>query len=672
MINFLGQNIFKVLFTAGIVATLSACVTQQYKDDKTPIIANEANKSEIAVTRISLGLGYLKMGNTTQAKLNLEKAKRAAPNLPQVYTAFAHYYESVGEPEQAVLAYEKALSIKSDDADTLNNYGVFLCRQGQADKAETQLLRAIKVPSYLLVSQSYENIALCQLKSNNFEKAEKYLKKAIEHNPNNTSALINMAQLQYAKGDYKAAENTIKHFEKATRRFKPEALALAFKIYQKLGQRKAAKSYAAMLVKMYPQSYQAKQYLLNELTRTNLDVLAATYRKVMASKRFAMSPSNKKRVIKLSPKNNIGRSKVSLVKQTKSSEVEANKALVKKTAVKKTSNNTLLANKPTADLTSPANVIHALSVEPALPIAAVNATINSKNSTTTTAKKANTLNNEKNQQKAEKITAQIPTSTINEQVNEQRNEKNVAKDKVTTSKSELTNNTIKPRDKLQLDEDEITNLVNEATDVTVAEPDRQSKALGEDEIHTPIDNSNEKINVTSLAEQNNKALLSQHKTDTQKNLIATTDNTMNESKAVKPLAHSVSDAEIDQMISENIQEDNISIDVLINNDLQDDEVISNTQETSLNESEKVNPSENEISLDKSASDEKTSNDELYYNLEDLPAHTVKSGENLFRISRKYNIRIRTLRKWNNLTDKSVLRVGEVIYLADPNSVVTNK
>ncbi len=47
----------------------------------------------------------------------------------QVYTAFAHYYETVGEDEQTIDSYEKALSIKSDDADTLNNYGVYLCRK---------------------------------------------------------------------------------------------------------------------------------------------------------------------------------------------------------------------------------------------------------------------------------------------------------------------------------------------------------------------------------------------------------------------------------------------------------------------------------------------------------------------------------------------------------------
>ena len=98
---------------------LTGCVTQTYENDKTtPVIKNESSNNEIAMTRISLGLGYLKMGNTTQAKLNLEKAKRFAPNLVQVYTAFAHYYDVVGEPELATQAFDKALTLNAKDADT--------------------------------------------------------------------------------------------------------------------------------------------------------------------------------------------------------------------------------------------------------------------------------------------------------------------------------------------------------------------------------------------------------------------------------------------------------------------------------------------------------------------------------------------------------------------------
>jgi len=282
-------------------SSLSGCVTQNYGNDKeTPLIENESSNDEMAMTRITLGIGYLKMGNTQQAKLNLEKAKRFSPNLVQVHTAFAHYYDTVDEPVLATKAYEHALSINSEDADTLNNYGVFLCRQEKYAAAEEQMLKAIAVPSYILVAQSYENLALCQLKAKHFDKAEIYLEKSIAHSPNRASSLLQMMRLQYAKSDFTLAQAYLYRYEKSTQRINADALALAFKIFAKQGNKRVAKNYGAMLVKMFPSSFSAKQYILNELYHIDADKLAEEYRASLVSDK---STEHKKRVVILSPKN---------------------------------------------------------------------------------------------------------------------------------------------------------------------------------------------------------------------------------------------------------------------------------------------------------------------------------------------------------------------------------
>ena len=132
------KKLISSIIAAVFSVALTGCVTQEYGSDATPVVKNQANRDDMAATRISLGLGYLRMGNMAQAKQNLEKAKKFAPNMVQVYTAFAHYYETVGEDELTISSYEKALSLKSDDADTLNNYRVYLCRQDQTEEAEKQ------------------------------------------------------------------------------------------------------------------------------------------------------------------------------------------------------------------------------------------------------------------------------------------------------------------------------------------------------------------------------------------------------------------------------------------------------------------------------------------------------------------------------------------------------
>lgn len=293
------KNQFITVFALALTLALSACVTQNFEDGATPVVQNQANRDDMAATRISLGLGYLKMGNMPQAKQNLEKAKKFSPDMVQVYTAFAHYYETVGEHKLTIESYEKALSLASDDADTLNNYGVYLCRQDKIYAAEKQFLKAIAVPSYLLVSKSYENLSSCFLQKDNFDKAEIYLDKAIMHSPSSASVLFQMVRLQYAMGKYQQAKIFEQRFEKVTRRFTPQSLALAFKVYSKLGQKRTAKNYGTMLVKMYPQSWQAQQYLLNELELIDADNLAKRYQSTQITE---PSTKPKKRIVKLSPK----------------------------------------------------------------------------------------------------------------------------------------------------------------------------------------------------------------------------------------------------------------------------------------------------------------------------------------------------------------------------------
>ncbi len=313
----MAKYLISTIFTAISMTLLSGCVTQSFENNE-PIVKNQANRDEMAVTRISLGLGYLKMGDMSQAKLNLEKAKRFSPNLVEVHTAFAHYYETVGEEALAIASFEQALSIKADSADTLNNYGVFLCRQDNVAAAEVQFLKAIAVPSYLLVSESYENLASCYLQNDNFEKAEMYLNKSIYHSPNRSSTLLQMVRLQYAMGNYKDAKLFLQKFERSTQRFTANSLSLAYKVYWKLGQRRTARNYATMLVRMYPQSWEAKQYLLNELELIDADNLAKKYQLSQKETNRNLSSSRKKRVVKLSPKKSVVTASTNSVKAVSS------------------------------------------------------------------------------------------------------------------------------------------------------------------------------------------------------------------------------------------------------------------------------------------------------------------------------------------------------------------
>jgi type IV pilus assembly protein PilF len=558
MNSFLSENIFKsiqkISYITLISLFLTACVTQEYKADNSPVIVNPVKNDEIAMTRIQLGLGYLKMGNTTQAKLNLEKAKRIAPNLVQVYTAFAHYYDQVGEVDLTINSYEKALAIKSDDADTLNNYGVFLCSQNKIDAAEKQLLKAIAVPSYLLVSQSYENIALCELKVNNFAKAEKYLKKSIEHSPNNTSAIIQMAQLQYAKKDYLEAEKYLKRFEKVTRHFSPLPLALAYKVYRKQGKSSIAKNYAAMLVKMFPQSYQTKQYLKNGLAHTEADNLAEKYQQLIVKQQPSKA---KKRVFKLSPNH----SKKLIVTSAK----------------------------------TPFKVTSSLS---SLPI--------------TRSVKAEEKSDIDKPKEEMVISDEMMETLINENVSKSSSKNNA---KVKSKSTNIVDDTIDDLVTKDIVSDVATNDTN----------DNKSKNSAEQQVDNTV----------------TKDIVSD---------VATNDTNDNKSK-------NSAEQQVDNTVNNDMSDNNSS------NDATDRAIDAAINQLVVGEVNK------DVSDEKSTIKNKLVND-VDKNLTPL-THVIKKDQNLFYISRTYNIRLSALRRWNHLTKNSVLQVGDIIYLVDPATIKTS-
>lgn len=557
MVKATAKNIFPQLqmIICLIAFLLSGCVTQSFEDNE-PVVKTQANRDEMAATRISLGLGYLKMGDMSQAKLNLEKAKRFSPNLVQVHTAFAHYYETVGESDLAIVSFEEALAIEANSADTLNNYGVFLCRQNQVDAAETQFLKAIAVPSYLLVAQSYENLASCYLQNDNFEKAEMYLNKTIAHNPNRISPLLQMVRLKYAMGNFKEARVYLQRFERNTQRFSADSLSLSYKVYRKLGQRRTANNYGNMLVKMYPQSWEGKQFLLNGLEFIEADNLANKYQLSQKQKNPQRVSSNNKRVVKLSPKskriNNPNKSIASEVTLKKVKTPDLNEKLIQ------VDNNIekILA----AELASKEPEIQAIGTTT---IASATSSISTAIPSTEAITGLNKVSS----------TAVATTSAL------------LA---VNNDKSEKIN--IKAKDESLLSIDNTVQLSKEQSEILLVANDVNTKTA---------------TSVLAVEPTSTQPIPAERDVPLPKALPIPTEVVVSEVNANKELATGTLDKPLNKIDA-----------------------------TSAN----------------------------------VVFHNVSEGENLYNISVKYNTKLSTLRKWNNISEKNTIRVNQKIYVVDPDTV----
>ena len=284
---------------------LTGCVTENsYRSDGRPVPEQQVNNVNAAKTRIALALEYLNSGNNTSAKYNFERALKLAPRLAEAHYSLAYYYEQVGEEQRADNAYQAALDIEPNDPNTLNNYGTFLCRIGQYDKASEYFFKAIDVPSYLRVAASYENLALCAMKQNEFALAEDYLKSAVKHEGQRVSALVALAGLYYAKSDFLAAEEALDTMFKRGY-ISPRSLLLSHLVHVQMGHLNKAQDIATTLVQTYPKSSQAALILTDNTAASEFERLRNRVREAALSKLTDNSP----RHIMANPKIKIKRKK---------------------------------------------------------------------------------------------------------------------------------------------------------------------------------------------------------------------------------------------------------------------------------------------------------------------------------------------------------------------------
>lgn len=246
---------------------LSACVSEplpdgfKASDDFDPVAA--------AKNRISLGLTYLKNGNFSQAKFNLDKALQFAPRLADAHFSMAYYYQQVDEIKLADDAYQKALDFDPKNPDIANSYGAFLCENGNYEEAKNYFLKAVNSANYISTAETYENLALCSQSQGQIDDAITYLQSSLNHQPSRAKALQLLVELQMQQQQWNDAKLSLRRLEKNSR-VTADTLYMSVVIEQALNNDELAKGYGDMLISMYPSHPKTLEYIKNRKNISNL------------------------------------------------------------------------------------------------------------------------------------------------------------------------------------------------------------------------------------------------------------------------------------------------------------------------------------------------------------------------------------------------------------------
>jgi type IV pilus assembly protein PilF len=232
-----------------MVLILSACVS--VPTDKRFKGTGDFDKVAAAKTRVSLGLTYLKNGNFSQAKFNLDKALEFDPRSGEGNFAMAFYYQQVDEVKRAHEYYRQAIDFSRDDPDVLNSYGAFLCKQGDYDLAKTYFFKAVDDKSYVSTAGTYENLAICAESQGLIKDAIEYFNSALNHQPTRVTSLLYLSQLYVQTEQWDLAKKTLWKYERNSS-VTAESLWLSFQISRGQRDLPTAVEYSEILKRLYP------------------------------------------------------------------------------------------------------------------------------------------------------------------------------------------------------------------------------------------------------------------------------------------------------------------------------------------------------------------------------------------------------------------------------------
>lgn len=224
----------------------------------TSLFDKEDNKSETADIYLQLGVRYIELNKLEIAKENLQIALEKDPNNAQAHNANAYLYEKLHDYPKAKQNYQLALELAPDAWSIQNNYGRFLCEQGDHQQGLQIMMRAFTTQLNDKAWLALTNAGRCQLQAHDKSSAKHYFERALILNAVYAPALIEMQSLSFEAGDYLAAQAYFKRYvdvEAVT----PASLWIARQTELALGHALMAQEDDKLLLDKFPLSEEAKK-----------------------------------------------------------------------------------------------------------------------------------------------------------------------------------------------------------------------------------------------------------------------------------------------------------------------------------------------------------------------------------------------------------------------------
>jgi type IV pilus assembly protein PilF len=194
----------------------------------------------------------------------IEQALQADRNYAPAYSVRGLLHMALREDKEAEDDFLQSLRLDKSDSETHNNFGWFLCQRGREKESIPHFMAALKNPLYTTPERAWMNAGLCSKKAGELKDAEEFFQRALVLQPGLPQALLGMAELSFANGDYVAAKKYFSAYAEKVDGLTAEQLWLAVRIERKAGDRNAEASYGMQLRKRFPDSRETQSLMRGE------------------------------------------------------------------------------------------------------------------------------------------------------------------------------------------------------------------------------------------------------------------------------------------------------------------------------------------------------------------------------------------------------------------------
>ncbi|MCX7545965.1 type IV pilus biogenesis/stability protein PilW [Marinicella gelatinilytica] len=210
---------------------------------------NRSDPNSPAMLNVRMGVAYFERQDYDLALEKLKRAIAMDPKLAIAHSALALVYSTMGAGNEASKHYKASVKFAPNDPIILNNYGTFLCQQGDYKKALEFYQRTLANPFYKTPETVHENAGVCLMKDDLFDEAERHFRAALSVNPEMTVSLYNMAILSAGQDRPLKARAFIQRLSRL-QALDERMLTVAYQVERKLGNENEANKYLTQLRKL--------------------------------------------------------------------------------------------------------------------------------------------------------------------------------------------------------------------------------------------------------------------------------------------------------------------------------------------------------------------------------------------------------------------------------------